>query len=367
MVKSNNIGMFVRIFLCSFVLFFYASLALAGGLKGPNSPDVDISVKADPPVRVDVDFYNATSATHYDPASSSITKDTYLTSDSVNITRHEVHGQGTYGRYEDSSTTRNNEQLETQEPVTVQNRADDPAETTRLQDQQIREENARQEESTQNQRLEQDRIATEKANQEAADAKQKQQADDLAETKRVEDKRIRDENARQEEWAQNQKLEQDRIATEKANKDAFDAKQKQQADDLAETKRIEDKRIREENKKQDEWAKNQRLEEKRIASEKSTKKRPALPDSAWHKDAPHQITPGTKTITHQKYNPKTKQLETSRVEYDQYGRQVKRTDYTDHGYGDISKPKEYHSDPHTHTYEYGPGYGPKGKETRINQ
>ncbi len=42
------------------------------------------------------------------------------------------------------------------------------------------------------------------------------------------------------------------------------------------------------------------------------------------------------------------------------------TDYTNHGYGDKGKPAEYHSDPHTHTYEYGPGYGPKGKETRVN-
>jgi hypothetical protein len=28
---------------------------------------------------------------------------------------------------------------------------------------------------------------------------------------------------------------------------------------------------------------------------------------------------------------------------------------------------DYHSNPHTHEYEYGPGYGPKGKETRTNQ
>jgi RHS repeat-associated protein len=100
---------------------------------------------------------------------------------------------------------------------------------------------------------------------------------------------------------------------------------------------------------------------------KATNKGPALSDSAWHKNAPHQVTPGIKSTTHQKYNPKTKQVETSRVKYDQYGRQVNRTDHTNHGYGDISKPKEYHSSPHTHTYEYGSGYGPKGKETRINQ
>ena len=96
------------------------------------------------------------------------------------------------------------------------------------------------------------------------------------------------------------------------------------------------------------------------------RKKPLLPDEAWSKNAPHQVTPGTKQLEHTKYNKKTKQLETSTVEYDDYGRQVKRTDNTDHGYGDPSKP-DYHSTPHDHTYEYGPGYGPKGKETRTNR
>ncbi len=90
-----------------------------------------------------------------------------------------------------------------------------------------------------------------------------------------------------------------------------------------------------------------------------------LPDEAWSKNAPHQVTPGTKPIKHTKYNTKTKQVEKSVVEYDDYGRQVRRTDATDHGYGNPNRP-EYHSNPHEHTYEYGPGYGPKGKETRTN-
>ena len=51
----------------------------------------------------------------------------------------------------------------------------------------------------------------------------------------------------------------------------------------------------------------------------------------------------------------TGQLEKFMIEYDQYGRQVKRVDYTNHGYGDEEKPAEYHSDPHTHIYGYGPG------------
>lgn len=71
-------------------------------------------------------------------------------------------------------------------------------------------------------------------------------------------------------------------------------------------------------------------------------------------------------MTQERYNPATGKLEKSVIEYDQYGRQVKRTDYTNNGYGNQEKPAEYHSDPHTHTYEYGPGYGANGKETRIN-
>lgn len=62
----------------------------------------------------------------------------------------------------------------------------------------------------------------------------------------------------------------------------------------------------------------------------------------------------------------TDKLEKSVIEYDEYGRMSKRTDYSDHGYGGSSKPREYHSDPHTHTYEYRPGFSEKGKETRVN-
>ena len=92
---------------------------------------------------------------------------------------------------------------------------------------------------------------------------------------------------------------------------------------------------------------------------------PSLPDSAWYKNAPNQVTPGTKELEHFKFNPKTGELEYSTVRYDQYGRQIERVDYTSHGYGNPSAP-DYHSNPHTHNYEYGPGYSPKGKETRVN-
>ncbi|MCU9532802.1 HINT domain-containing protein [Pseudomonas mosselii] len=91
-----------------------------------------------------------------------------------------------------------------------------------------------------------------------------------------------------------------------------------------------------------------------------------FPDEVFSGKKPHQTTPGTKTTTQERYNPKTGKLEKSVIEYDQYGRQVRRTDYTNHGYGNKEKPDEYHSDPHVHIYEYGPGYSPKGSETRIN-
>jgi RHS repeat-associated protein len=98
----------------------------------------------------------------------------------------------------------------------------------------------------------------------------------------------------------------------------------------------------------------------------AAKKAGTFPDKIFTGKRPHQTTPGTSSTTQERYNPATGKLEKSEIKYDQYGRQVERKDFTNHGYGDASKPKEYHSDPHTHTYEYGPGYGPKGKETRIN-
>ncbi|MBL7987022.1 MAG: hypothetical protein JNJ94_03050, partial [Chlorobi bacterium] len=73
------------------------------------------------------------------------------------------------------------------------------------------------------------------------------------------------------------------------------------------------------------------------------------PNSAWTKDAPKQVTPGTKTIEHQKYNPRTGEVEQSTVHYDQYGRQVGRTDHTNHGY------PANHTTPHHHVTTYGHG------------
>jgi len=55
-------------------------------------------------------------------------------------------------------------------------------------------------------------------------------------------------------------------------------------------------------------------------------------DEMWRGNAPDQVEPGITHIQHEKYNPRTGELEVSDVEYDQYGRQVYRTDHTDHGY-----------------------------------
>jgi filamentous hemagglutinin len=95
-------------------------------------------------------------------------------------------------------------------------------------------------------------------------------------------------------------------------------------------------------------------------------KKGTFPDEVFTGKKPHQTTPGRKTVTQERYNPEAGKLEKSEITYDKYGRQESRVDYTNHGHGDASKPKEYHSDSHTHTYEYGSGYGPKGKEMRIN-
>ncbi|HOW73055.1 MAG TPA: RHS repeat-associated core domain-containing protein [Phycisphaerae bacterium] len=73
--------------------------------------------------------------------------------------------------------------------------------------------------------------------------------------------------------------------------------------------------------------------------------------------APEQVTPGTRELTHTRYNPDTREWELSRVYYDQYGRQVARTDWSVHG-----RPAE-HTNPHHHTTEYGPGYAPTGKQS----
>ena len=84
-------------------------------------------------------------------------------------------------------------------------------------------------------------------------------------------------------------------------------------------------------------------------SEKGT-----FPDEIFGKDAPDYRSPTGKpeTIGHGKYNSKTKGYEKSLVDYDEFGRQRHRTDYTTHG-----RPKD-HPETHHHEREYGPGYNP---------
>ena len=73
--------------------------------------------------------------------------------------------------------------------------------------------------------------------------------------------------------------------------------------------------------------------------------------------APDQVTPGVRQLEGQ-YVDDVGQVQPWRAQYDDYGRQVERTDFTD-----LPDPST-HTNPHHHTREYGPGYGPKGKETR---
>ena len=89
--------------------------------------------------------------------------------------------------------------------------------------------------------------------------------------------------------------------------------------------------------------------------------KPFVPEKHWNKNAPHFVPPGTKNLRHNKINKRSGKLEKSDVEYDEYGRQSKRRDYTDHGH------PESHSNPHDHKYEYGPGKDPTyGQGSTIN-
>jgi hypothetical protein len=113
---------------------------------------------------------------------------------------------------------------------------------------------------------------------------------------------------------------------------------------------------------QDDLAKSMHLNEDAQAQESGQEGaqeggKTALPDEAWDKKAPKQVEPGTKEITQQKYNPETKKLETSKVKYDKYGRQIERTDYTDHG-----TPK-IHKKPHTEKIKWD-GEFPHGKKIK---
>lgn len=86
-----------------------------------------------------------------------------------------------------------------------------------------------------------------------------------------------------------------------------------------------------------------------------------LPDEAWDRKAPHpqnnpdnpqeraRYGPPGERMPWERFNPETGELEISEVEYDTFGRQKVRTDYTDHGQPDD------HTNPHHHDTDYGPG------------
>ena len=69
-----------------------------------------------------------------------------------------------------------------------------------------------------------------------------------------------------------------------------------------------------------------------------------FPDEVFAGKKPHQTTPGIGSVTQQRCNPATGKLEKSVIEYDHYGRQVKRTNHTNHEYGNQEKPAEYNFD-----------------------
>jgi RHS repeat-associated protein len=83
---------------------------------------------------------------------------------------------------------------------------------------------------------------------------------------------------------------------------------------------------------------------------------PFVPDEYWTRNAPANVTPGTRRIDHTKYNKTTKQLEESRVIYDDYGRQQYRVDKTDHGRptGNGHPNDQGHTNPHLHESTYAP-------------
>jgi len=98
--------------------------------------------------------------------------------------------------------------------------------------------------------------------------------------------------------------------------------------------------------------------ESATADTQASSAQPLVPKDAMSQNAPKQVTPGTSNIKQTKLNQQTGKSETSSVHYDNFGRQVGRTDYTDHG-----RPK-VHPDPHHHTFEYDKNF-PDGKKSGV--
>ena len=79
----------------------------------------------------------------------------------------------------------------------------------------------------------------------------------------------------------------------------------------------------------------------------------------WESYAPKQISPGTTRMDWLRVSGRTGRMESSRVIYDNYGRQLYRVDFSNH-----MRPLN-HSVPHLHQYQYGP-MSSFGKESVFN-
>jgi hypothetical protein len=66
----------------------------------------------------------------------------------------------------------------------------------------------------------------------------------------------------------------------------------------------------------------------------------------WESYAPKQISPGTTRMDWLRVSGRTGRMESSRVIYDNYGRQIYRVDFSNH-----MRPLN-HSVPHLHQYQY---------------
>lgn len=79
----------------------------------------------------------------------------------------------------------------------------------------------------------------------------------------------------------------------------------------------------------------------------------------WQSYAPKQISPGTTRMDWLRMSGRTGRMESSRVIYDNFGRQIYRVDFSNH-----MRPLN-HSVPHLHQYQYGP-MSSFGKESVFN-
>lgn len=80
----------------------------------------------------------------------------------------------------------------------------------------------------------------------------------------------------------------------------------------------------------------------------------------WQRYAPSQVQPGTGRVDFLRQSGRTGRMESSRVIYDEFGRQGYRVDSGDH-----MRP-QVHSNPHVHEYQYGPGFSNTGRESVFN-